>query len=320
MYLVTGGAGFIGSHLVERLLLQGAQVRVFDNLSTGKMENLAFPSEKRTNLEVFEGDLRDPVACKEACQGVEVVFHLAAVGSVARSVEDPITTSEVNIQGTLQVLLAARDAGARRLVFASSAAVYGSGATPPYREEASPVPLSPYAVSKLTGEHFCGVFSRLYGLETVCLRFFNVFGPRQPLSSRYASLVPRFTVQALRGELPLPVYGDGQQSRDFVYVANVVEANLLAAQATVEGGTVVNIGTGRPYTVLEMIGLMGKLLQKELPWERQPARPGEVRHSYADISRASRVLGYQPRVDVEEGLRRTQAYFKSALSLPGPIQ
>jgi UDP-glucose 4-epimerase len=299
--LVTGGAGFIGSHLVERLVERGAPVRVLDDFSSGKPEHL---DAVRAKVQVRVGDLADPVAVAQAMEGVELVFHQAAVASVPRSLDDPRTTIITNITGTLNVLVAARDAGCRRVVFASSSAVYGDAAEIPMNEEARPHPLSPYAVSKLTGEQLCAVFTRVYRLETVALRYFNVFGPRQDPASAYAAVIPMFLHALSHGEAPV-IYGDGEQTRDFTFVDNVVEANLRAATAAGIAGRVFNVASGQALSVSALLALMARLIGVEAHARYGPARPGEIKHSAADITAAREGLGYQALVNLEEGLRRT---------------
>ncbi len=308
--LVTGGAGFIGSHLVEALLARGEQVRVLDNLSTGRREHLAAVAD-HPGLEFIVGDLGHPDGLTAAMRGVEVVFHQAAVRSVPRSVEDPWAAHDVNATGTLRVLLAAREAGVRRVVYASSSSVYGHQETLPLEEGLRPAPLSPYAVSKLAGEHYCRVFASLYGLETVSLRYFNVFGPRQDPASRYAAVIPRFITAALAGE-PLEVHGDGKQTRDFTYVSNVVEANLRAAEAPGVGGAVFNVAGGERHAVLDLVRALEELLGRELPVIHTPPRPGDVRDTQAEISRARAALGFTPTVSFREGLRRTLAALQAS--------
>jgi len=308
--LVTGGAGFIGSHLVEALLLQGERVRVLDDLSTGRREHLAAVAG-HPSLELVVGDLLDPERLRSEVQGVGVVFHQAAVRSVPRSVEDPWAAHEVNATGTLRLLLAAREAGVRRVVYASSSSVYGHQETLPLHEEFRPAPLSPYAVSKLAGEHYCRVFAALYGLETVGLRYFNVFGPRQDPASRYAAVIPRFITAALRGE-PLEVHGDGKQTRDFTYVSNVVEANLRAATAPGVSGAVFNVAGGERHSVLDLVRAFEELLGRELPVAHTPPRPGDVRDTQADVTRAREALGLVPTVGFRDGLRRTLAAFQAS--------
>lgn len=305
--LVTGGAGFIGSHLVLRLVEDGHSVRVVDDFSTGKPENLSAIGRE---VQLFEGDIRDFAIVERAVRGVEVVFHQAARCSVPRSVEDPLATNEVNVTGTLNVLLAAKDGGVRRVVFASSSSVYGADPTLPKREDMPTEPLSPYAVSKLTGEHYCRVFNQLYGLETVALRYFNVFGPRQSWDSQYAAVIPRFTQAILNGQ-PVTVYGDGEQSRDFTYVDNVVDANVLAMRSPTGMGEAFNIACAATITINQLIRDLAGLIGRKADVVYQGARSGDIRHSLADIGKAMSMLGYQPRVDFLEGLRRTVAWATS---------
>jgi len=298
---VTGGAGFIGSNLVRALLERGDVVRVLDNFSTGNRANLA---DLRDDVEVIEGELRSYERVHAAVRGVEVVFHQGALPSVPRSVQDPLTTSAVNVEGTLNVLLAARDEGVRRVVFASSSSVYGTQQRFPLHESAQPDPISPYGVAKLAAERFCVSFSRVYPLETIALRYFNVFGPRQDPQSEYAAVVPRFIAEVAAGR-PVPVYGDGEQSRDFTYVGNVVGANLLAADAAGTNGAVLNIATGRSVTVNQLADAVGAVLGREVARTHLPARPGEVQASWADVGEARSLLGWEPAVGLEEGLRLT---------------
>ena len=299
--LVTGGAGFIGSHIAERLVREGHEVRVLDGLATGKRENIAGIAGRVTFI---EGDLRDAAAVKEAVRGAEVVFHEAALGSVPRSLDDPATTNAVNVTGTLNVLIAAKDAKVRRVVYASSSSVYGPSKEFPQREDHPTRPVSPYAVSKLAGENYAVAFAKSLGLETVALRYFNVFGPRQDPASIYAAVIPRF-ITALREGRPLTIHGDGEQSRDFTYVENVVSANLLAARAEGVSGEVFNIACGGSLSVNTLARKLCAILGKEFKADYGPARPGDVRRSCADISKARRLLGYEPRVGFEEGLKRT---------------
>ena len=308
MFLVTGGAGFIGSHVVERLLRDGQRVRVLDNFSAGSRENLAFGNAD-SRLEIIEGDLRDAGAVGAATRGVEVIFHQAAMRSVPRSVDDPLGANENNVTGTLNVLMAARQAGARRVVYASSSSIYGDRPDLPKREDQPPAPISPYAVSKLAGELYCAAWSRLYGLEAVGLRYFNVFGARQDPASQYAAVIPRFITWALKGE-PLEVHADGTQSRDFTYIDNVVEANLLAASAPGAAGETFNVGCGSRVSLLEIIQLLERIVGRSLERRHTPRRQGDVPHTLADIGKAKRFLGYVPLVEFEEGLRRTVEYFR----------
>ena len=299
--LVTGGAGFIGSNLVHALLERGDTVRVLDNFATGNRANLAGLEE---DVEVVEGELRSYERVHNAVRGVELVFHQGALPSVPRSVQDPLTTSAVTIEGTLNVLLAARDEDVRRVVFASSSSVYGNGGTLPRSEAQQPDPISPYAVAKLAAERYCVSFHRVYGLEAVALRYFNVFGPRQDPMSQYAAVVPRFLAAINEGR-PVTIHGDGSQSRDFTYVSNVVEANVLAADAADAGGTVLNVATGRQASVSELADAIGDALGRPVEKEFLPTRTGDVRDSWADISAAASLLGYEPSVGLDEGLRLT---------------
>lgn len=306
-YLVTGGAGFIGSNLIHRLVRDGRSVRVLDNFATGRRENLA-GFESRIDLR--EGDLRDAGFVRNAAIGVKHVIHFGALPSVQRSVEDPLTTNEVNVTGTLNLLIAARDANVERFVFSSSSSVYGDTPTLPKREDMTPQPLSPYALSKLTGEHYCRIFHRLYRLQTFALRYFNVFGPRQNPKSQYAAVIPLFISALSRGE-PCTVNGDGGQTRDFTFVDDVVEANLkcCAAPASAAGG-VFNVAWGNRTSLLELVALLSKIIGVTIPPVHRPSRAGDVRDSQADSSRARGQLGWAPAVTFEEGLRRTVAWLK----------
>jgi UDP-glucose 4-epimerase len=299
--LVTGGAGFIGSHLVDALLDQGHHVRILDNSSTGSMANLR---HCRADVELIEGDIRDLETCYRACRGVESVYHQAALPSVPRSIADPLTSHAVNVDGTLQMLLAARDEGVRRFVFASSSSVYGDTVVSPKHEGLTPCPLSPYAISKLSGEQYCRVFHALYGLETVVLRYFNVFGPRQTPDSPYSAVIPKFVAAALNGGTVM-LYGDGSHSRDFTYVANVVQANLLAAWIPGVGGQVFNTGCGSAHTLNDLCRGIEAATGRGLRIEYAAARDGDVRHSMADIQAARERLRYAPAIDFQEGLERT---------------
>lgn len=313
-YLVTGAAGFIGSHLVEALLGRGEAVVGLDDLSTGRRANLqaAFAARRSGAPEplFIEADIRDADAVRRAMTGVTHVLHQAALGSVPRSVEDPWTTHEVNATGTLGLLLAAREAGVRRFVYASSSSVYGDSPTLPKIETMPVAPRSPYAISKLTAEQYCQVFAALYGLETVALRYFNIFGPRQDPNSQYAAVVPKFMTAAFGGSAPT-VHGDGLQSRDFTYIDNAVAANLLACEAPGVAGTVCNIACGRSATLLEILGMIGTIAGRAVRPEHGPARAGDVKHSLASIDLARARLGYEPRVGLEEGLRRAAASYRA---------
>jgi nucleoside-diphosphate-sugar epimerase len=300
-YLVTGGAGFIGSHIVSALLERGDSVRVFDNLATGRESNL---KALKGDVHFIEGDLRDIKTVRVAIQGVEVIFHQAALASVPRSIADPISSLETNINGTQNVLLAARDAGVRRVVYASSSSVYGNVPILPKHEAMPTRPMSPYAVQKLTGELLCGVFTQIYGLETVALRYFNVFGPRQDPASEYAAVIPRFLTAVIKGRTPI-VFGDGEQTRDFTYIANVVQANLLAASSQDAVGYAMNIGCGERISLNTVLRIVGELRGIIVTAEYRDSRPGDVRDSLADISMARRLLGYEPVIGFREGLAHT---------------
>jgi nucleoside-diphosphate-sugar epimerase len=307
--LVTGGAGFIGSHLTERLLAEGHAVRVLDNFSTGSRANLPFAARYRGALEVIEGDIRDLGGLERAATGVSLIFHQAAMRSVPRSVADPLGANDHNVTGTLHVLEAARRRGVRRVIYASSSSVYGARPDLPKREDQPPAPISPYAVSKSAGEQYAAVWPSLYRVETVGLRYFNVFGPRQDPQSEYAAVIPRFILWALRGE-PLEVHGDGTQSRDFTYVDNTVEANLQAARAEGVSGEVFNVGCGERTSLLAVIARLESLLGRSLTRRHTAARAGDVPHTLADIDKAKRLLGYTPVVAFDEGFRRTVEFFK----------
>jgi nucleoside-diphosphate-sugar epimerase len=317
-YLVTGGAGFIGSHIVEELLKRGEYVRVLDNFSTGNRDNLRFPDLPNGlvehSLELIEGDIRDLDICREACDGVDYIFHQAALRSVPKSVDDPCATNEANVNGTLNLLLAAKDRGVKRFVYASSSSVYGDSNHLPQLEDQHPHPISPYAVSKLVGEYYCSVFSKIYGLETISLRYFNVFGPRQDPHSEYSAVIPKFIQSALHGE-PLIIHGDGLQSRDFTYVSNVVEANLLSTKIAKTNGSIVNIASGRNYSVLDIGKVISDISQKTLKFYHTKPRIGDVRHTLADISLARRLSGYEVKVDFIEGMTKTMEYFSENGSL-----
>jgi UDP-glucose 4-epimerase len=298
--LVTGGAGFIGSNLVHALLERGDDVRVLDNFSTGNRANL-----EGIDVDIVEGELRSYERVHAAVRGVEVVYHLGALGSVPRSVQDPLTSSAVNVEGTLNVLLAARDEGVRRVVFASSTSVYGTSRKLPTVESSPTDPISPYGVTKLAAERYCISFSRVYhSFESVVLRYFNVFGPRQSPHSQYAAAVPLFIAAVDAGE-PITIYGDGEQSRDFTYVGNVVDATILAAEAAGANGHAFNIAAGSPASVNQVAETIGGILGKPVEKRFEPPRPGDIRDSWADITAARETLGYEPRVDLAAGLELT---------------
>jgi len=305
-YLITGGAGFIGSHIAERLVRDGHNVRVLDDLSSGHLVNLA---SMRDSVEFIEGDIRNTQVVNEAVKGAYVVFHEAALGSVPRSVADPVTTHQVNITGTLNVFLASRDAGVRRVVYASSSSVYGETPVLPKREDMSPQPLSPYALSKLAGEHYASVFKHVYNFEIVSLRYFNIFGPRQDPESQYAAVIPRFITALLNGKAPV-VYGDGLQSRDFTFVDNVVNANLLAAEADGIAGEAFNVACGGRYTLLDLLTKTKEILGSDIKPVHEAARAGDVRDSQASIEAAQKAFGYRVSVDFAEGLEKTIDWYK----------
>jgi UDP-glucose 4-epimerase len=301
--LVTGGGGFIGSNLVERLLNEGASVRVLDNFATGRRENVL---DLIDSVELVEGDVQSYERAHNAVRGCEVVFHLAALPSVPRSVQDPLTSNATNVIGTLNVLLASRDEGVRRFVYASSSSVYGANPELPKREDMPALPIAPYAVAKQAAEGYCRSFFEVYGLETVSLRYFNVFGPRQDPLSQYAAVIPKFITALLDGEQPT-VFGDGEQSRDFTYVDNAVNANLAAADASGVAGQVFNIACGERISLNRLLTDLRELTGSEVEPVYVPARPGEVLHSLADITRAREALGYDVKVDFRGGLERTLA-------------
>lgn len=306
--LVTGGAGFIGSNLAGELLLRGHDVRVFDNFSTGRHENL-----EGLDCEILEGDLRDQEAVGRAVAGCEVVFHQGALPSVPRSIADPLSSNAVNVTGTLNMLTASRDAGVRRVLFASSSSVYGNAPEQVKHEGLPPRPLSPYAVSKMAAEKYCQVFASVFRIETVCLRYFNVFGPKQDPDSPYAAVIPLFTARILEGTPPV-IHGDGGQSRDFTFVRNVVEGNILASSAAGVSGEVINIACGGGVSVNALAsGILGILGREEISPVHGPERPGDVRDSCADISKARRLLGYEPLVGFDDGLRTTVEWIRRSL-------
>lgn len=317
-FLVTGGAGFIGSHIVERLLKEGHFVRVLDNFSSGKRENISHSETQNSglnssNFELIEGDIRDKTTCDRACQEIDYILHQAALRSVPKSIADPESYNDVNINGILYMLQAAVKNKVKRFVFASSSSIYGDTDKFPQQETDLPLLISPYALSKLTGEYYCRIFSKIYGLETACLRYFNVFGPRQALDDEYAVVIPKFIHCILHDKKP-PIFGTGLQSRDFTYIDNVVEANVLAA--TKEGGAaasheIFNVANGRDNTVLELVNLLNKIIGKNIQPEFLPVRAGDVFRTLADISKIKEKLGFKSQAGFEEGLKKTVEYFKS---------
>jgi nucleoside-diphosphate-sugar epimerase len=306
-YLVTGGAGFIGSHLAEELTRRGHTVRVADSFITGKRSNL----QHVKGVELLEGDLADPAVAQRAVQGVEYVLHQAAIPSVPRSVKDPITSNRANIDATVSVLVAARDAGVKRLVFAGSSSAYGNTPTLPKREDMPSNPLSPYALQKVVGEQYLQMFTRLYGLETVSTRYFNVFGPRQDPTSPYSGVISVFATALLENRSPT-IYGDGEQTRDFTYVANVVDGVLRACDAPDASGEVINVATGGRISLNQLFKTMRDLVGGSVEPTYAEVRPGDVKDSQADIAKAQRLLGFQPRVSFEEGLKRTVEWYRTA--------
>jgi UDP-glucose 4-epimerase len=313
--LVTGGAGFIGSHIAQGMLKRGARVRVIDDLSTGHRENL---EELGKDVDFREASLADEKALLSALEGVELVFHEAAIPSVPRSVQNPVETHVACVDATFALLNAARSAGVRRVVYAASSSAYGDQPTLPKVEDMRPEPLSPYAAAKLVGEYYCQVFTRVYGLETVCLRYFNVFGPRQDPSSEYSGVVSRFISALLSNERPV-IYGDGEQSRDFTYIGDVVEANARAAETAAGVGRVINFARGERTTLNQLLAAVKSITGRtEVEAEYREPRKGDVRHSLADITRAREWLGYTPQVSLEEGLRHTIDWWKRSRFAPGP--
>lgn len=305
LYLVTGGAGFIGSHLTQALLQRGERVRVVDNFSTGKRENVP------AGVEIIEGDLADDGVAARAAAGCDYVLHEAAIPSVPRSVKDPLGTHRANVDGTMQMLVAARDAGVKRVVFAGSSSTYGNSAVLPKREDMRPAPITPYALQKHVGEQYCQLFTSLYGLETVTTRYFNVFGPRQAPDSPYSGVISLFIKALLAGQAPL-IHGDGRQTRDFTYVANVVDGVLRAATAAGVAGEIINVATGGRISLLELARSLQIIIGTDIAPTFGPAREGDVKDSQADIFKARKLLGYEPTMPFEEGLRHTVAWFKAS--------
>lgn len=313
LYLVTGGAGFIGSHVVDELVRRGDSVRVLDNLSTGREANLA---PVRDRITFYQADIRELEKIRPCFEGVDYVAHLAALSSVPRSVADPIASNAVNVDGTLKVLVAAREARVKRVVFAGSSSVYGDNPILPRLESHDPRPLSPYALTKLAGEYYCKVFTAIYGLETTTVRYFNIFGPRQNPDSPYTGVLSLFNAAYIRGATPV-IFGDGGQSRDFTYVSNAVDATLRACTAPGASGGVFNVGVGERHTLNEIIGLLNKIFGRDVRPRYEAPRLGDVRDSLADITLARNILGFQPLVSFEEGLRLTAQWYRSTLSVSG---
>jgi len=304
-YLVTGGGGFIGSNLVQALIERGQRVRVLDNFATGRRQNLA---GLENQIDLIEGDMRDPATAERAVAGVDYVLHQAALGSVPRSVQDPLTSNEVNVNGTLNLLWAAKKSRVKRFVTASSSSIYGNTPQMPKDESMMPNPISPYAVSKLAAERYTLSFNAVYGLPTVALRYFNVFGPKQDPASQYAAVIPRFITALMKGQAPV-IYGDGEQSRDFTYIDNVVQANLLACSAPEAPGQVMNIACGDRYSLNTLLRFLAEIMGKEVRPVYETERPGDVKHSLASIARAQKNLGFSPAINFRDGLKRTVAWF-----------
>ncbi len=304
-FLVTGGAGFIGGHITEHLIGEGHEVVVFDNLSTGKLSNLDAVKGK---VEVVTGDIRDQAALETACRGVDYVIHHAAEISMTKSVEDPAFCNEVNVGGTVNVLVAAKNNGAKRVVLASSSAIYGDTGRVKQDETMLPHPLSPYGASKISGEHYCGVFTQVYGLETVCLRYFNVFGPRQNPFSQYAAVIPKFIDKLIKGQ-EIHIFGDGEQTRDFVFVKNIAWANYLACTAEGAGGAVCNIASDLSISVNDLVKRLFELSGKSVPVIHDAPNPGDIKFSAAEITKAQQVLGFKPQVSFEDGLKKTYQFY-----------
>lgn len=309
-YLITGGAGFIGSNIARKLLEQGHTVRILDNFSSGRAENLA---DIIDNIELVEGDIRDYWTVTQAVKGIDYVLHQAALPSVPRSVKNPLTSNEVNINGTLHILEASRVAGVKKLAMASSSSIYGESEVLPKHEGMTPSPLSPYAVTKLTDEHYCRVYWQLYKFPTVCLRYFNIFGPHQDPNSEYAAVIPKFITALVERRSPV-VYGDGEQSRDFTYIDNCVEANLLAISNDKIVGDAYNVACGGRFTLNELLDKLREIIGVDTKAKYDPARPGDIKHSYADVSKLG-AFGYDPKIGFDEGLRRTVAFFAPELKV-----
>ena len=309
--LVTGGAGFIGSNLTAALLQRGHFVRILDDFSTGKRENLIFDKDYPSS-EVIEGDIRDFSTCQKAVKGIEYVFHQAALPSVQRSIEDPETSNAINVGGTLNILLAAREEKVKRVIYASSSSVYGDTPTLPKHEEMPPDPLSPYALQKYIGEQYCRLFYQLYGLDTISLRYFNIFGPKQDPNSLYSAVIPKFIDALLQGRPPI-IFGDGEQSRDFTYIENVVQANLLAMSAEHLHGEAINIACGKRISLNQLLNVLKEILGSKLSPIYQEPRQGDVKHSLADIRKGKEIINYEPIVGIEIGLKKTVEFFQKTL-------
>jgi nucleoside-diphosphate-sugar epimerase len=307
-YLVTGGAGFIGSNIAEKLVELGEEVVVFDNLSTGHEGNIEHIREK---IDFLKGDIRNASEVRSALEDVDYVLHQAALASVPRSIDDPLLVNEVNVGGTLTVLEESRHAGVKSVVYAASSSAYGDSEVLPKREDMLPVPLSPYGISKLVGEYYCSVYSKVYGLPTISIRYFNVFGPRQDPASQYAAVIPIFISSLLAGKSPT-IYGDGEQSRDFTYVENIVKANIMAAQSDSAAGQVVNVACGGRFTLNELYGMLCDLIGVSIDPVFSDPRPGDVKHSHADITMAEELLGYSVDTDFEEGLKKTVEWYRQS--------
>lgn len=307
-YLITGGAGFIGSNIVKKVLEQGDFVRVADDFSTGRRENVE-EFLTNPNFELIEGDLTDFEVVKKAVKGMDFVFHQAAVPSVQRSVEDPLKSNNANVNGTLNMLIASRDEKIKRFIYAASSSVYGDNPDLPKKESFPPMPISPYALTKYAGERYCQIFWKIFGLPTICLRYFNVFGPKQNPKSQYAAVIPNFIIAALTGQKPR-IYGDGTQSRDFTFIDNVVEANLLAVKAENGFGEVFNIACNEETSLNNLLLMIGGIVGEEIMAEYDTARVGDVPHSRADISKAEKVLGYKPKIKIVDGLKKTIDWYK----------
>ena len=310
-YLVTGGAGFIGSNIVKKILEQGDYVRVLDNFSTGRRENIA-EFIGNPNFELIEGDITDLETVQKSLNGIDFVLHQAAIPSVQRSVEDPLKSNNSNINGTLNMLLAAREAKIKRFVYAASSSAYGDNTALPKKEDMPVMPISPYALQKYAGERYCQIFWKLYGLETICLRYFNVFGPKQDPNSQYSAVIPKFIGAMLKNEKPV-IFGTGEQSRDFTFVENVVSANLLAVKAEKGFGEVFNVGCGEQISLSQLLDIIKEILGKDIEPEYKEFRMGDVLHTRADISKGKEFIGYAPKINTKEGLTKTVEWYKNSL-------